>query len=94
MLTPFIATAVSAFASGLEPVAARWLTPGAELVASLFSQSLSQQIGLHAEIGEHALQSPVLILEGRSRFCRTGGVHRSLWLVMDASMPPYFARHL
>lgn len=60
----------------------------------IFSKCFFQQVGLHAQIRKHALQPPILVFQCRSRFSRTNGVHRSLRLIMDASMPPYFARHL
>lgn len=53
-----------------------------------FSESLLQQIGLHAEVGIHPFQTPVLFFNGSSRLSRTGGVHRSPWLMSKASIPP------
>ncbi len=53
-----------------------------------------EQFSLHAQVGKHALQPPVLVFKSRSRFSRTSGVHRSLWLIIDASTPPYLERHL
>jgi len=63
----------------------------------LFSRGFLQQLVLHAEFSEHLLEPPVPFagktiprivfwpgsnLDSRSRFTRTNGFQRSLWLII------------
>ncbi|KFI27086.1 hypothetical protein CG51_11170 [Haematobacter missouriensis] len=52
---------------------------------SFFSKGFLEQLGLHAQVGEHALQPPILVFKSSSAF---------IGLIIEASMPPYFERHL
>ena len=65
-----------------------------ELAASLFSQSLFEQVVLHADVCKHPLQASVLLGHGARHCPRTNGGQGSLSEIRLASIPPYFARHL
>jgi hypothetical protein len=62
----------------------------------LFSERLFEQIRLHAEVRDHALQASVVVLErlhlaDHGRVCHPAGF---CFAKAREGMPPYFARHL
>lgn len=60
----------------------------------MFSEGLLEQTGLDAQFRIHLLQPPVHVFHSRLWFSQTGGVHRAIWPIGEAPMPPYVARHL
>jgi hypothetical protein len=64
------------------------------MAASFFSERLFEQVSLHAEVGIHLLQPSLAISLEPVAVVGSPSSRAVIWLIIDASMPPYLARHL